>query len=511
MKITILSFILIISYSGLSQNFQVDFFSDLVNAPGQIQLFPTLGGNKDNETLCFLRNNKQSNRDEIFISKKISDKQWSKPISVATYKNISNVIISPAIDKIYFSYYHKSSKKHQTYQLNITENGEMISYDYLFPGIIHSITRDGKLKVVNESNILLKSYQLDDQGDWKEEFTYEYEVEKKNVTQRKNIFYPKENVNGSLFFNSERIYNSQNETKAILNQKVIPNWFDQNTGLGLFQLNGKIGIISQVDVENEESERQPQLSIPTIEKGIIQPIGHYYALLIGVGEYDNQNLNLTRPVDDLKSLKRVLIENYTFNEQNVTELINPTREEIIIELFRLRNKISTNDNLLVFYAGHGYWDEQIKQGYWWPRDATKNSPSQWLSNSDIREQVRGINSAHTLLISDACFSGGIFQTRGNTESLKSANLEIQLLYKTPSRRAMTSGSLSAVPDQSIFFDYLIKKLRNNTEDFLAAQNLFYNIKNAVINNSLNIPQEGVILNTGDEGGDFIFIKNNSNK
>jgi len=73
---------------------------------------------------------------------------------------------------------------------------------------------------------------------------------------------------------------------------------------------------------------------------------------------------------------------------------------------------------------------------------------------------------------------------------------------------MTSGALNAVPDRSVFIEYLIKRLQNNDKKFISAEQLFYSFKTAVINNSANnqIPQFGEIRETGDEGGDFIFVK-----
>ena len=78
----------------------------------------------------------------------------------------------------------------------------------------------------------------------------------------------------------------------------------------------------------------------------------------------------------------------------------------------------------------------------------------------------------------------------------------------PSRRAITSGTLTAVPDNSVFVGYFLKRLEQNDEQFLPAQQLFNSLRLAVINNSATVPQEGVIAETGDEGGDFIFIKKN---
>jgi tetratricopeptide (TPR) repeat protein len=241
------------------------------------------------------------------------------------------------------------------------------------------------------------------------------------------------------------------------------------------------------------------------EEQAIKPSGNFYGLIIGESQYDNPKLILDRPVKDAQKFKEIIISRYSFDEKNVELLSSPSRQQILSALFNLRKKVTGNDNLVIFYAGHGYWDDQASQGYWWPRDASIDDPANWLSNSDLKEQIRGIKSAHTLLISDACFSGGIFKTRSAAEAIKASSMNIQMLYKMPSRRAMTSGTLTTVPDESVFFMYLVKRLTENTEKFLPSEDLFTSLKQAVINNSMVVPQDGVIADSGDEGGDFIFI------
>jgi hypothetical protein len=75
-----------------------------------------------------------------------------------------------------------------------------------------------------------------------------------------------------------------------------------------------------------------------------------------------------------------------------------------------------------------------------------------------------------------------------------------------SRKAMTSGTLEEVPDKSVFIEYLMKRLHENEKKYLPAAELFGSLREAVLNNSPNIPQYGVIQDTGDEGGEFIFLK-----
>jgi len=71
---------------------------------------------------------------------------------------------------------------------------------------------------------------------------------------------------------------------------------------------------------------------------------------------------------------------------------------------------------------------------------------------------------------------------------------------------MTSGTLTTVPDESKFMQFLIKRLSDNEDKYLTTRQLFYSLEVAVLNNTNAVPQLGVIQDTGDEGGDFIFIK-----
>jgi len=233
-------------------------------------------------------------------------------------------------------------------------------------------------------------------------------------------------------------------------------------------------------------------------------IGNYYALIIAVNDYEDPNITqLQNPLTDAQKLVGVLSQSYTFDSDKIEYLKNPTRSEIISTFTRLRTSISDNDNILIFYAGHGYWDNDIKQGYWLPRDASKDNRANWISNADVRDNIRGLKSKHTLLISDACFGGGIFKTRS---AFSVSPPSIQEVYKLPSRKAMTSGTLTEVPDESVFLKYLVKRLEENSEKYLTAEKLFVSFKDAVINNSRDVPQFGEIQDAGDEGGDFVFIK-----
>ncbi len=232
----------------------------------------------------------------------------------------------------------------------------------------------------------------------------------------------------------------------------------------------------------------------------------YYALLIGVSDYADPNIPDLEglPIKDAEKLANVLLTKYTFKKENVTTLKNPTRRELVIALDDLSKNLTPEDNVLIFYAGHGHYEEDNQIGYWLPKDAEVGNTSNWLYNDQLVASIKKIKSKHTLLITDACFSGSIFKTR--SVSMEKAGDAIKKKYELPSRKAITSGTLKTVPNVSVFMKYVLDRLDKNKEKYYSASQLFQSIEIPVGNNSPTTPQYGVIQNVGDEGGDFIFIK-----
>jgi hypothetical protein len=184
-------------------------------------------------------------------------------------------------------------------------------------------------------------------------------------------------------------------------------------------------------------------------------------------------------------------------------LRNASRTDIVDALDRLSRIVRPEDNLLIFYAGHGNWDERANVGYWLPSDAFMSSSANWFRNSALVDYLKQINSKHTLLITDACFGGSIFKTRSGFGQSEKA---YEVLYDLTSRKAMTSGTLTEVPDRSSFTRYMLERLNENESTYLSSWELFNSFRIAVINNSASLPQYGEIQNVGDEGGDFIFLR-----
>lgn len=229
----------------------------------------------------------------------------------------------------------------------------------------------------------------------------------------------------------------------------------------------------------------------------------YFALIMGANDYaDDAITDLDNPIQDATKLYNVLVNRYTFDPSNVIFLKNPTREQMINAMDWLTRKVTKYDNLLVFYAGHGFWDKETDFGYWIPTDSKSNSTANWLANSQIKDYVAAIKSKHTLVIADACFGGSIFRSR---KAFEEGSQSVKKAFDAPSRKAMTSGNLTEVPDHSVFLEQLVDKLNNNTKSYVTAEELFASIRNVVLSSSPVTPMYGDIKDAGDQGGDFIFV------
>ncbi len=299
----------------------------------------------------------------------------------------------------------------------------------------------------------------------------------------------------------------ESEIKTLIVNGISTGLAKDNTFISKISLNKGSNEISVIAIDQYGNLQEIILNIryfPEIVFRTLNGKGSYYALLIGIDKYADPALpDLYNPINDASRLQEILVSKYTFREDQVTLLKNPKREEIIIALDELAHKITHDDNLLIFYAGHGWWDEKANIGYWLPSDAKKINKADWFRNSTLCDYLKEISSKHTLLIADACFGGSIFKTR--TVFLDSPKA-INMLYELPSRKAMTSGTLTEVPDRSAFTKYLLERLSENTKKYLTSEQLFSSFRMAVINNSDVVPQYGEIYNVGDEGGDFIFIR-----
>lgn len=240
-------------------------------------------------------------------------------------------------------------------------------------------------------------------------------------------------------------------------------------------------------------------------------VGNYYALIIGIDDYKGDWSPLKNAVNDARGVKQTLEEKYSFDHFITLYNEDATRTNIIKKFEWLVENVKENDNLLIFYSGHGEYKEALNKGYWVPSDAVTRSTSNFISNSDIQTFLSGIQSKHTLLVSDACFSGDLFRGKTVTVPFENSEKYYRNVHSKISRQAITSGGIQPVMDggrdgHSVFTYYFLKALKTNENNYFDASQLFNDLKIPVINNSEQTPEFHPVKNSGDEGGQFIFFK-----
>jgi hypothetical protein len=256
------------------------------------------------------------------------------------------------------------------------------------------------------------------------------------------------------------------------------------------------------EIERSSSQDTSPVELPG---GI--SLGRFHALVIGNDAYSSLPRLLTA-VHDANSVAETLRDAYGFN---VTLLLDATREQIILAFDKLRGMLTERDDLLIYYAGHGYLDTAAERGYWLPVDAHADTRVHWLSTTEITDTLKAMTARHVMVISDSCYAGTLVRNgNANLKTGAERNAYLARIVQKRARMALTSGGLEPVLDggggkHSVFAKALLAVLQEN-RGVLDGQQLFLNIRRLVVVNSPQTPEYSVIRETGHDGGDFLFVR-----
>lgn len=250
----------------------------------------------------------------------------------------------------------------------------------------------------------------------------------------------------------------------------------------------------------------PAAAAPAVKVNVPAGVdfGRFYALVIGNTGYSAFPALKTAGAD-AEAIAALLRDSYGYKTQVIRDA---TRIAIIDAIEGYREKLGRNDNLLIFYAGHGWMDEKAGRGYWLPVDATPDSKANWISNTTITDSIKAMDAKHVMVVADSCFSGTL--TRGIKIQRRDADYFKRLAEKK-ARVAMTSGGLEPVSDSggqghSAFAQAFLDALAKN-DGVLDGSELFKRIERPVKLNADQTPAYADIRKAGhEEGGDFLFVR-----
>lgn len=265
-----------------------------------------------------------------------------------------------------------------------------------------------------------------------------------------------------------------------------------------FQQFSQIAATRPAEAPPKPPAARPELSLD---------FGKFYALVIGNNAYSGLPA-LQTAIGDATAVGAVLSDAYGFD---VRVMQNATRSQILGALADLRARLGENDNLLIYYAGHGFLDQAAEQGYWLPVDAERTNPGNWIANTDLTAQVRAMKARRVIIVADSCYSGTL--VRGVTVSIPPGDDRVAWLKRLSVKRARTvlaSGGVEPVLDgggdgHSVFAKAFMDALMEN-DSVLDGQSLFVKLRRPVVVNSSQVPEYADIRQAGHDGGDFLFVR-----
>ncbi len=242
--------------------------------------------------------------------------------------------------------------------------------------------------------------------------------------------------------------------------------------------------------------------------------GTYHALIIGNNDY-RQLPDLASPINDATELARVLEQRYGFR---TTVLLDADRYQILSALNRMRETLTSKDNLLVYFAGHGELDEVNQRGHWLPVDAELDSTANWIPNTAVTDILNIMQARQVMLVVDSCYAGTL--TRSSMPRLRTGMTPEERLHwlrtmtERRARTVLTSGGIAPVMDagggrHSVFAKALIEVLRANDEVMDGARlhrDVAARVAYAAAGLQFDqVPEYAPIRFAGHEAGEFLLV------
>lgn len=291
--------------------------------------------------------------------------------------------------------------------------------------------------------------------------------------------------------------------------------------------------ISQLEAERSKSSERlagiPRTRTPqgTTQLAQLPPVadertvsgmnfGRYYAIVIGNQNYQSIE-SLATPKYDAARAARILADRYGFNVSILEDANDVTMLKAINDLNAV---LKPEDNLLIYYAGHGARLQNAKSesGYWLPVNAeAPPKDTFWVPNEQITGHLGRLPARRVLVVADSCYAGLL----STDPSLLFLNDNVTysrdyVKFKLPrrARLLLSSGGDKPVLDEgsggnSVFARAFLDELENN-QGILSSPELFSRIRKRVeiaarSNKFVQTPEFKSIKGAGHELGDFFFV------
>ena len=237
--------------------------------------------------------------------------------------------------------------------------------------------------------------------------------------------------------------------------------------------------------------------------------GKKYILTIGIDAYTHHR-SLINAVADANAFAEVLINRYGFEHLDEPLLNDKATQRNIRKALGKCKTLTEQDQLIVFYSGHGYYETAAKLGYLVPIDAEDDPHSDFIPVNFVTNIFKGLNVQHILLVVDCCF-GGSFNSERNVSVSDMSVKVIADLDSKKSRRVLSSGGIEPVSDglvvdnNSPFTKPLVEILASNEEPQMIFSDFFPLLRQKTKWNAKQLPQYEELLYLGHAGGELALF------
>ena len=243
-----------------------------------------------------------------------------------------------------------------------------------------------------------------------------------------------------------------------------------------------------------------------------------YAVLIAIDRYKNLNYNLQlkNAVSDAKGVQQLLAEKFSFEKFYQLYNDDASKDNILKVLQGDLSSATSEDAVLVFFAGHGYTQEGMSGdvGFIIPYDGSleENEMYKNISMVELRDNIANtLKAKHIFFVIDACYSGTLLAKRGAEKEEKINYEYLKTITEKPVRQVLTAGGKNeqvldgGLFGHSVFTGRFLEKLKN-AEHYITAKEIGYSVPKDVFSDASDRhhkqnPQFGNLLGEGD----FVFI------
>ena len=270
----------------------------------------------------------------------------------------------------------------------------------------------------------------------------------------------------------------------------IPVHFDISESYGKFAEDGDINLkldqqfaSHKIEIASTTGEKA-EITIASLHSDVDRDIPHTgntdpdkFAIIIGNEDYHSFQRGLSAETDvpyaanDAAVFAEYCEKALGVPHENITMTTNGRWSDMNREINRMTEIVKlhgTRSELIFYYAGHGFPDENTKESYLIPVDISGTDFRSGFKLSDLYAKLTGTGAGKVTVFMDACFSGG-----GREAGLLAARGIKVVPKKTPLKGnivvfSATTADQVALPynekQHGMFTYFLLKKIQETAGD-----------------------------------------------